>query len=320
VIVPNYNHAQFLPRCLGSLLSQTQRPDEIVVIDDASTDDSMEVLSGFAAQNSFIHVYRNESNRQVAATMNRGAELATGDYLAFTGADDEVSPHFLQQTTELLQAHPRAGFCCGLADWRCGTTGMEWRVGTKMPQEARYFSPDELTQLIRNQRFYVSFQSPVFRRNAFVGAGMWKPELKWCTDCFTTNVTAFRHGICFVPEVLSVLNLLPNSYYHSDARRRQTLTLFLQLLQSDEYADVLPPIAASGILGHFGWDMARLVLCQQRYWDFLNVPFLRAASRRVLEVAGRRLLPNWLARIGLRSFYGARPYPLPSLAGSAIRL
>jgi glycosyltransferase involved in cell wall biosynthesis len=306
VIIPNYNHSRFLPRCLTALLDQSRLPDEIIVVDDASTDNSLDVLRGFVEKHALIQVHCNEKNMQVANTMNRGLQFAVGEYVLFTAADDEVKPGFFERVLPLLQAHPEAGLCCGIAEWRCTSTGMMWHMGGKMPKEACYFSPQELVWLGRNQRLTFSFQSSVFKREAFVRAGSWRPELKWCTDCFTTYVVAFRHGVCFVPEVLSVLNLRADSYYHSDTDRRRTLDRFLRLLEMEEYVDVSPPIAESGILGQFGWNMAQVVAVQWRHWRFLNAAFVLAAGRRCLEVAGRRILPNWLARISLRILYGAR--------------
>src|SRR5207245_472394 len=91
-IIPNFNHAKFLPRSVGSFLNQPLLPAEIIVVDDASTDNSLEVLNSLAQQHPIIRVLRNEKNMGVNASMNRAMAEAPGDYVLFTAADDELRP------------------------------------------------------------------------------------------------------------------------------------------------------------------------------------------------------------------------------------
>ena len=60
VIVPNYNHAQYLPEAVNAILNQSCRPMEVIVIDDCSTDNSVEVIEAFIRQDPIIRLYRNE--------------------------------------------------------------------------------------------------------------------------------------------------------------------------------------------------------------------------------------------------------------------
>src|SRR4051812_5391866 len=109
VVIPNYNHAHFLPRCLDAVLNQPVPPFEILVLDDASTDNSLAVLKAYADQHPLITVHRNEKNLGVCRTMNRGTELARGDYVLFPAADDQVKPGLFQHAAQMLAAHPEAG-------------------------------------------------------------------------------------------------------------------------------------------------------------------------------------------------------------------
>src|SRR5438874_13780530 len=88
VVVPNYNHWEHLPRCLQALLNQSLQPAEIIVIDDASTDNSREVIEHFSQRHPVVRAYRNEQNQGVIYGANRGIELARNDYLYFAPADD----------------------------------------------------------------------------------------------------------------------------------------------------------------------------------------------------------------------------------------
>ena len=108
VVVANYNQAHYLPGTLEELENQSVRPLEVIVVDDASTDDSRAVVEDFIATYSYVRLVQQEKNLGVNATFNRGMEEATGDYVYFFSADDHVTPDFAKTYLSLLAAHPQA--------------------------------------------------------------------------------------------------------------------------------------------------------------------------------------------------------------------
>ena len=72
VVLPNYNHAQYLPRALDALLTQERPPDEIIVIDDCSIDGSRDIVARYAAKNPSIRLLLNDANVGVIPTLSRG--------------------------------------------------------------------------------------------------------------------------------------------------------------------------------------------------------------------------------------------------------
>lgn len=101
VIVPVYNSEQELRDCLDSLVEQTEKDIEIIVIDDGSTDNSPKIEAEYQKKYPNVKVYRNERNLGQSETRNRGIELAEGDYIAFLDSDDYVNPGMYE---ELYQA------------------------------------------------------------------------------------------------------------------------------------------------------------------------------------------------------------------------
>src|SRR3954468_1125884 len=93
VFLANYNHARYLPRALDAILSQSVRPREVIVVDDASMkDNSLEVLDGYARLDPVVRVVRNETNLGVVPTYNKGLGLASADYVFLAAADDYLLP------------------------------------------------------------------------------------------------------------------------------------------------------------------------------------------------------------------------------------
>ena len=88
VIIPNFNHGVLITETIESILSQTVLPDEILVIDDASTDNSVEIISSLSKDIPIIRLIRNEKNRGVNYCMNLGTREAKSDLIIYRAADD----------------------------------------------------------------------------------------------------------------------------------------------------------------------------------------------------------------------------------------
>jgi glycosyltransferase involved in cell wall biosynthesis len=109
VIIPAYRAAQTIAATVRSILQQTLRPAEIIVIDDGSPDDIAGAVAPFAAEVTLIR----QPNAGVAQARNRGLAAARGDLLAFLDADDLWEPQKLQRQFEILQNNPDVGLVSG---------------------------------------------------------------------------------------------------------------------------------------------------------------------------------------------------------------
>src|ERR1700730_1571088 len=112
VVLPNFNHGVHLDRSLGALLAQERAPDEIIVIDDASTDDSLTILARYASAWPSVKILANALNQGALASLQQGLEAARGRYVYFAAADDWVMPGFFALGIEMLVANPQRGLFC----------------------------------------------------------------------------------------------------------------------------------------------------------------------------------------------------------------
>lgn len=104
VILPVYNGAAFLRESIDSILSQTYRNLELVIIDDASVDRSLDVISSYSDKR--IRIIRHDANAGLIATLNEGLQLAKGHYIARMDADDISHPDRLKLQVEFMEAQP----------------------------------------------------------------------------------------------------------------------------------------------------------------------------------------------------------------------
>jgi Glycosyl transferase family 2 len=113
VVVPLHNYGHFLGECVDSVLAQDGVDVDVLVVDDASTDDSLGVAAKIAAGDSRVRVMSNERNLGMVATVNHGLRAVDGEYVVKLDADDLVTPGALARATALLDAHPSVGFVYG---------------------------------------------------------------------------------------------------------------------------------------------------------------------------------------------------------------
>lgn len=115
IVVPVYNVEPYLDRTIQSLCRQTYRNLEIILIDDGSTDQSLQVCKKWTQLDDRIHVYTQE-NQGVSATRNRGIALATGTYLMFMDGDDWIEPQMLEVLHQLAVEHQADVANCTLVE------------------------------------------------------------------------------------------------------------------------------------------------------------------------------------------------------------
>lgn len=104
-IVPVYNAEKYLDRCIKSMLKQSLQNFEIILIDDASTDNSIGIMKKYQERNSNISIYRNEKNKGVSYSRNIGIKKAQGEYLVFCDADDWYEENALEQFSNAIEKY-----------------------------------------------------------------------------------------------------------------------------------------------------------------------------------------------------------------------
>lgn len=103
VIIPVYNTAKYLPQCLDSICSQTYENLEIIVINDGSTDNSLDILLQYADRDSRIRII-NQNNKGLSSARNNGLQKATGQYVLFLDSDDWIDQKTCESALKIQQA------------------------------------------------------------------------------------------------------------------------------------------------------------------------------------------------------------------------
>lgn len=105
IITPLYNSEQFVSETIKSIINQTYKNWELILVDDCSTDSTLKIIKPFLEQYSNIRVFKNTTNEGAAVSRNKGIKNASGDYIAFLDADDLWLPEKLEKQLKFMQTH-----------------------------------------------------------------------------------------------------------------------------------------------------------------------------------------------------------------------
>ena len=112
IIIPVYNTEKYLSKCLESVINQTYKNLEIILINDGSTDKSKEICESFAKKDKRIQIL-NKENSGVSSARNHGMRLAKGQYIAFIDGDDYAEENYIEELLKNLKQTESDCVLCG---------------------------------------------------------------------------------------------------------------------------------------------------------------------------------------------------------------
>jgi glycosyltransferase involved in cell wall biosynthesis len=240
VYIPAYNAGLFLNRSISSVLNQTFDDYHLYVIDDASTDNTAEVVEPFLDHPKVTYL-RNSSNLGMSQNWNKGLELATGKYVAKLDADDFYKPYFLEETIAVLEQNPQVGLVFG---------GYEWitHEGSQRHEEMFYSESwvEDGAIFIENlQRRFVSLGPTIcVRRECYDRLGHFVGEMRIHTDWEMWMRIATDYSVAYINKVLASIYRHSNSVTagsQSDTRTPDDFTIWLNLLDQKKLNYELSP-------------------------------------------------------------------------------
>lgn len=296
VIMSSYNYGAYIGGALDAILTQTYRPFEVIVVDDVSTDNTLEVLEQFVAQDPLVKVVRNEQNMGALFTINRGFELASGDYVYGAAADDRILPGFFEKSIALLEQYPQAALCS--ADMNVldssGKVISEYRAAEA--SGPAFFSPAKvLAELYKNPKYIIG-TTTIFRRAALNEVGGFPPELHSLCDWFVERAIALKYGACYIPEVLCSWRYteknLSQVSFEDPAAMFDLIERTVELMRSDRFRNEFPAEFVSFWSKSYGQqvvDAAQARLAEDRY-TFMERLSICAPPSGIISRGIRRLL------------------------------
>ena len=215
VVIPAYNCARSLSRALESALLQLEPGDEVIVIDDGSSDDTAQVAARFAGKIKYIY----QPNAGPAAARNSGVGEARGEWIAFLDADDYWLPGKLGLQKKLILKYPEAALFCG------GRVEKEGEAASSVQAESAATDILPLERFIKHNS--VNTSTVVMRKDVFMRLGGFDTSFSGPEDFDLWMRVAKERAVIYIDTPLSFYRSAPGSLSMDD---RSFLPQALRLL------------------------------------------------------------------------------------------
>ena len=209
VIVASYNHAEYLEQRMESLINQTYQNIEILVIDDCSPDNSLEILRRYETHPKVKLVIRDKNGGWVTVS-NQGIEMSSGEFVIFANCDDDCDPRLIESLVDAMKDHPTAGiaFCRSLlVDEHNQVMGDDFAI--REPSFRARFAKDTFVERAVMSRFLLhscvipNLSAALIRKECFVSVGDLSSSYRVCSDwdLFFRIVTSY--DVAYISEPLN---------------------------------------------------------------------------------------------------------------------
>lgn len=264
-VLPTYNRAHLLPDALESVLSQERPPDEIIVVDDGSTDETQEVLARYEG----IRTIRQE-NGGASSSRNTGVKAARSEWIAFQDSDDAWQPgHLAVLERAVIETSGQAPVYASNLRLSPGAGGGKVFTKASLHVSAPYLFVLDGRSIVLRDHLPVMLQASLIRRKAFLEIGGLDLNTPTRHDTLLFIKLGIGAPLCLCPELGTIMggddaaDRLTNNARGSESYERETVYMYENILEScslaaDEEAIVKHRIAAAQRnLGRIAWDAGR---------------------------------------------------------------
>lgn len=210
--IPSYNQISYLSEAIESVLSQSLRPTQVIIVDDCSTDGSQALIDGFSARfpGLFTTIFHSQ-NEGIARTRIHALEAVTGEYVSYVDGDDRLLPTKFEKEAQALLGHPNTeiSYSNNFYMSKDGTRVGVWADGEK-PSQGGVFGQTFARDFPRRNLFRME----LVRYDAWRRVGFHDTNLRICEDWEMRIRLSRQYQVAYVDEPLSEIRL------HSDGLSR----------------------------------------------------------------------------------------------------
>lgn len=281
LILCTFNRVNQLSGALDAILFQDAGPEQIIIVDDASTDGTAALLTTIASRHPNVTTLRNDINVGPELSANLALSAATGDYVAWCADDDRLLPGFFARVRSVLDEAPTIGVIAAEIRFHGeNVIGAETAYQFEGIEGGRALSPADYVQACLDAYLWLPGYATFLRRDALLEAGGWRVEFAWLSDWFGVLVAALRSGAYLIPEPFA--NVKKDDTSHSSrgfadpVRTALVLDQVLAVLSEPQFEDIRCFVRAAPLtlLTPLGPSILRRLAVSPRNWDLL-FPMMR---------------------------------------------
>lgn len=202
VVIPNRNDGKYLPVCIRSILQQSSLPDEIIYVDDNSTDDSVEIAINLLSEFKNTTIIRNKKSVGAMAVLNQGIKISKCDYLIFPASNDALADGIIEnfrRDVEVLCKLP--GIWSALVDF-INEDGVVLKpyFSPLLAFKSKYISPKDCIGYANKLGNWFTGTTAIYNRETLIDVGMFQTKFGGLADLFAALQISSLRGAIFCPK------------------------------------------------------------------------------------------------------------------------
>lgn len=246
VILPNYNDAKTLPRAIEAIVTQSRIPDELLIVDDGSTDESIMIIESYTKKYSYIKLYRNENNMGIPYSINKSLRLITGDFFYGASANDYILPGFFEKGMGLAEKYPDTGIISGEVITEDPTGNKLGLTKISSFKKSNFYKPDSVLNnyFFKENPGHSLCSATIFRSNIAFEFGGFVSELGSYSDTFLARGLALMNGMIYLAFPCAVWIINNESFSSRTCNDKiklfHTIENCSKLMRSVKYKEFFP--------------------------------------------------------------------------------
>lgn len=300
IIIPTYNRASFLGEALDSVVKQSYRPIECIVVDDGSTDETEEVLQRFAKLQSrdLDFIYLKQANAGAQVARNKGTAASTGEFIQYLDSDDLLYPEKIKAQVNFLIGQPDCD--CVFGNWEKGEIENRNLV-------TAYKSEKFVQQIVTLEKPLVNF-SFLMRRSVITLAGPWDPTLRRMQE-IDFQLKALIAGVRFEyqPTMCGLWRHHTHERIHNTTTVKDMIPFFQKWERILKEKGMFHDDMGKAIAGWYMWFVSQskkekittlLPVLEETVRLNPSIPFYKTKKMRLLHLllGQKRALSIWMLR------------------------
>ena len=272
-IVVNFNHADRIEQCLYGIKNQIIPFDEVIIVDDGSTDNSRGIIQRYCDSNLKFRLLSLEDNSGVNSAIRAGLEKCSSDFFFLASSTVSYNDCIVSEFKRLTDLHPKAKMIAGNAiSEKSGVQSYHKLIFN----DSELVYPAMIMKKLENRLFSFLGGANIIHTQTVIQEGLFDEKLRWHADWYLYMSVGFRHPVAVSSSFFAEIVARDDNYssgMHNSSEQSMVTRHFLNKLEND-HCDLRAKFENSCLLPFYSFSTFKLVCSDKRWHSFISVRLL----------------------------------------------
>ena len=272
----NYNHGKYLSKNLNVIFSQTVPFDEVIIIDDCSSDKSVQIIKKIIKGKDNTKFIKNDSNLGIFENLNIGTNLCSSKYIYFLSADDDYNIKLVEYFHDANENYPDVAMISGNVSKKISKTNKIISLKLPFVDEMILCNPISYFNLSKRRPITFFGGGNFIRKDIIIKSKLFRPELKWYADWMIYQLIGFKFDVAIIHKNIMNVNIRDDSFSNAAynwEEQKGVLIKFLEVLEK-EYSSHYQLFKNTATLPSYDFQCIFLLFTNKNFQKFFSLLLL----------------------------------------------